>query len=105
MLKLFILSCIIVFIIDKSGIITSLKSGIRNYLQIKDVTLKPFDCSLCMTHWICLLYLVITNFSLELYLFVCALSFMTPLISYAYDVIYCGIERILYNIDTALKNL
>jgi hypothetical protein len=46
--------------------------------EIKD---KPFFCSLCMTHHIGVLYLLIAgHFTLFNWLFVCLFAFLTPII-------------------------
>lgn len=105
-INLTILSFILVFIIDKSGVIDSIKHFIGKYLGIKDVQLKPFECSLCMTFWTDLIYLAFfSTFNLYYFLYTCFLAFSTPLIGYAYDVIYNFIEKILLNLDESVKNI
>lgn len=59
MLKLLILTCIIVFIIDLSGIITEMENILSKWLKAKILIPKPFSCSLCLTWWIGLLYLLV----------------------------------------------
>lgn len=59
-LNLLFISVIISFIIDCSGIVDSVKSMISRYiLNIRSVnySIKPFDCSLCMTWWTGLIYI------------------------------------------------
>lgn len=65
-LKLFILSLIIVFIIDISGAIDSLKRAVsyvltKGRIRSAKFRLKPFDCSLCMIFWIGLIVLFFSN--------------------------------------------
>ena len=89
-LDLLIIQLIIVYIIDISGISNYIKKWIYNYffkkmkLKIKyyDLELKPFLCSLCMSHHLLLIYLIILgNFSIINYGYVCLLSFMAPVSS------------------------
>lgn len=82
LIDLFIITAIIVFVIDLSGVMDSIYNWLRKWLKTtKELQIKPFDCSLCMTHHILLLYLLITSqFTLINYLVVCMLSFFTPVI-------------------------
>lgn len=59
--ELFLIAIVLVFIIDLSGFMSSLKRAISKYLigiPRDDYDLKPFGCSLCMTWWVCLIYLL-----------------------------------------------
>lgn len=83
---LILLQLITVFIIDLSGAVEHLKLFISSYLtktKIKSTnfSLKPLDCSLCMMHWIGLIYLLFTGFSIPLYALICILSLLTPVTS------------------------
>ena len=65
-LRLLLIEVIVCFIVDCSGFIISLKSLILKMLHLpksrpQDLTLKPFDCSLCMTWWTGLIYLLVTH--------------------------------------------
>lgn len=82
---LLLLQLIVVFIIDCSGIIDTIKSVISRFLtkgkiNSTNFSLPLFGCSLCMffhTGWI---YLLITNhFTIPLFALVCILSFFTPI--------------------------
>lgn len=87
LLHLILLQIIIVFIIDLSGIINTFKSLISRFLTNGSITsydysLKPIDCSLCMTHHIGVLFLLLTHqFTLISYCMICLLSFLTPVTS------------------------
>lgn len=64
--NLFLISIIVVCIVDISGFVDTVKSTISKILtngkfNTADYTLKPIDCSLCMTFWIGLIYLIIYN--------------------------------------------
>lgn len=54
----------------------------------KDFEFKPFTCSLCMTHHINLLYVVLTGqFSIYIYMVICMLSFMSKHITGALNLL------------------
>lgn len=66
-IDLFLITVVICFIIDVSGIVSSIK---RAYLRrvfkmrnpdISNLVWKPFDCSLCLTFWFGLIYLIATS--------------------------------------------
>ena len=80
LINLILLTTIVVFIVDISGAIDSLKSSLKwiltkGKMKNSDYQLKPLDCSLCITFWIGIVYLLITNnFTLPYLGFVCLLS-------------------------------
>lgn len=71
----------IVFLIDMSGGVDSLKAALGRWLGIKGaITLKPFDCSLCLTHWTGLIYLLCSGqLTLLAYMVVCLLALGTTI--------------------------
>lgn len=75
-LELLALAFIVVYIVDETGIVNSFKTFIKSWLNTKsDITLKPLDCSLCMTHWVCLVYvLIFGNLDIFVYLYILFLS-------------------------------
>lgn len=86
-IDLILIQLIIVYIIDLSGVIDSIKLFISKYLTKNKIvttnfSLKPFDCSLCSTWWIGLIYLIICHsFTIPYIALVALLSFLTPLSS------------------------
>ena len=86
-IELILIQLIIVFIIDLSGAVESFKLFISKILtkgkiQTTNFDLKPFTCSLCMTWWIGLIYLLICHsFTIPYIALVALLSFLTPLSS------------------------
>ena len=88
-LELLALAFIVVYIVDETGIVDSLKAFIKRWLNVKSsITLKPLDCSLCMTHWVCLAYvLIFYNISIFVYLYILFLSCNT-------DNIYAMIQKV-----------
>lgn len=86
-IDLILIQLIIVFIIDLSGAVESLKLFISKILtkgkiQTTNFDLKPFTCSLCSTWWIGLIYLLVCHsFTIPYIALVALLSFLTPLSS------------------------
>lgn len=65
-LNLFIISVIWVLILDLSGFALTIDKTLYKIFYPKrpfrdDAHFKPFDCSLCMTWWSCLIYLIVVN--------------------------------------------
>lgn len=85
MFNLLIIAIIIVFCIDLSGGMDHLNRWVwsKLYKGIKyvDWSIPLFGCSLCMTWWIGLLYILITSqFSILMVGYIALLAFMTPII-------------------------
>lgn len=84
LINLLLIQLILVFIIDLSGVMNSIKYFISKHLTkgkiISDnFRIKPFDCSLCMTFWVTLIYLYLTHsFTLPLIATCCLFAFLTP---------------------------
>ena len=57
-LELLTLSLIVIYIVDISGVIDSLKWALGRWLGINVPRLKPLDCSLCMVWWSGLIYII-----------------------------------------------
>lgn len=100
-LNLFIIAVIVVFIVDISGAIDSLKSGIKWILtkgKMKDsnYVIKPIDCSLCMTWWCGLIYLlIIGQFTLKYIAIVCIISTFVEIIKSSILLIEDTITKII----------
>lgn len=59
---LILIGVITTIIIDMTDLLYTIKNKLKLIFHIKgNVTLKPFDCSLCMTFWLCIIYLLIYN--------------------------------------------
>ena len=78
-LDLLLIAAITIFIVDLSGFTESWKSAIKRILKAKDLKpIRPFDCSLCMTWWVCIIYALCTGiFSLPIFAYIAALSFLS----------------------------
>lgn len=81
-LDLLMISVIICFIIDISGIIENIEWYLGKWLGGKVIIPKPFSCSLCLTFWVGLIWLIVQG---EVTLFnimaVCLLSALTEQIT------------------------
>lgn len=78
-LDLFFIQVIVVFIVDISGVADTFKSLVKYIVtkgKMKDSNydLKPWTCSLCMTWWTGIIYLLWTgNFTLPYIVVLCLL--------------------------------
>lgn len=86
MLDVFLIAVIVVIIVDISGFVDSLKSGIK-YIATKgkmsspDYSLKPLDCDFCAQFWTSLIYVIaMGEFSLWMLVWILLMSVMTPII-------------------------
>lgn len=80
-LDLFLITIIICFIVDISGLIESIEWWLSKWLKVPCKIPKPFSCSLCMTFWIGLIYISILDFSLINLLFVSVFAALSEEIS------------------------
>ena len=82
---LLLLAVVVVYVVDLSGFTDSWRSGLARALGVKALKpIKPFDCSLCMTWWTCLIYAICTGY------------FTLPVIA------YCALMSLLSNTFYAL---
>ena len=70
---------ITIYIVDLSGFTQSWRGLLARILHIKEMrSIKPFDCGLCMTWWVCLIYaLVIGQLNLYTIAWSALLSFLS----------------------------
>ena len=82
--NLFMISLVLVFIIDISGVVDHIKRLVWRWVfkekrEYRDFEMKPFDCSLCSTWWCGLIYLCFTQLTWVNVAYVAFLAFMTPI--------------------------
>lgn len=82
-INILLIGLILVFALDVSGFyqeITSVISGWMTNGKIKKpIMVKPFSCSLCMTFWTSLVYVIVLNqFSIPMLAYICLIAFLTP---------------------------
>lgn len=78
------ISLICVLVIDQFHFVdevTTIISGWISNGQIKrPMSIKPFSCSLCMTFWLSLIYIIVVNqFSVWMVLYILLLCYVTPI--------------------------
>lgn len=84
----------IVFIVDYSGVVLYIKKLIwrflnGNKLPFQYYQIKPFDCSLCMSFWVLLIYCLFNHYGLLNSLFIGTIgaylaSFLSNLLEYIF---------------------
>ena len=85
-LDMLLITIIVVVVIDLTDFIDSLKSGLKwiitkGKMSSSDYRIKPIDCSLCMTFWCNIIFLLVTsNFSLPFICIALLMSFFTGVI-------------------------
>ena len=95
------LTVIVVFIVDASGFTDSWLDALSRWLKHRVNSFKPFSCSLCMTWWSGIVYLIVTGrFCLPLIAYVAGLAFLSGTIS---DLFIFIRETILRWIRQAMK--
>lgn len=109
--NIILIALIICMIIDISGIMNSIKELIARVLNIRCnvhlIRIKPFDCSLCMTHWTSLFYIIylLLSGSLTLgdallcYAFALFISLQTMNITSIINLITDLIAKIIYKLE------
>lgn len=105
-ISIILIQIICVIIIDLSGFTDSILAAI-SYIITKgkivktDYSIKPFTCSLCMTWWLSLLFLIIThNVSLLLIMVALLAAYLAPVTKDTLILItdiVAKINRLLYN--------
>lgn len=73
------LQVVVVCLVDLSGAVDDFKNRLRRWLKVKgNISIKPFDCSLCTYHWVALIVLLcMGELTLLSYMVVCLLALAT----------------------------
>lgn len=101
MINLLVITAIVCFIVDISGFVDSIKRGIWRVIMGKDkqyqeFNLKPFDCSLCCSFWVGLIYLLcVGQFNVLMIGYVCLLSLLSSNITGLLIIVREGINWVL----------
>ena len=73
-----LVAVIVVYIVDISGVMDSLKAGLSRWLSATVKRIKPFDCSLCMVWWAGIVYVLsVGRFSLFTLCWIAILSMLS----------------------------
>lgn len=102
-IEFLMLSIIICFIVDISGIVLNIKKLIWKILNgkipFRYYDLKPFDCQLCMNFWIGLIYSLYIGNEIILSLFIAVImAYTSGFISNLLKSIYMYINKIISKI-------
>lgn len=102
LLDVVFIQIIVCYVIDLSGVIQSIETGLSKWLHFRCVIPKPFSCSLCSGWWINLIYLIVVHqFTLPYIVFVAIISFFSKNISgllFFFQELLVKIEDILYRL-------
>lgn len=92
-INILLIAIILCFIIDISGVMGYIKHFITKQITkhtnipISDpnsIEIKPFDCPLCLTFWLSIIYILIINqFTLLNLTYICVIAMLTPQITEA----------------------
>lgn len=100
-LVLLLITMMTVIVVDLTDFITAIKKAVWRWVfkdkrQYSDFPLKPLDCSLCLSFWLGLLYLVIWGkWSLGLMALQLFLSFLTPVFKDALMLVKAMLQRMI----------
>ena len=78
LIDLILIQIICVNIVDISGVVSHIENAIARMLSLKKVSIHLIECSYCVTHWCCVIYLLFNGaLSLNTYAIVLVLCFLT----------------------------
>lgn len=79
-IDLILIQIICVNIVDISGVVSHIENAIARMLSLKKVSVYLLNCSYCVTHWCCVIYLIFNcALSLKYYAIVLVLCFLTSI--------------------------
>ena len=80
LIDLILIQIICVNIVDISGVVSHIENAIARMLSLKKVSVYLLNCSYCVTHWCCVIYLIFNGaLSLKTYAIVLVLCFLTSI--------------------------
>ena len=99
LIDLILIKIICVNIVDISGVVSHIENAIAKALKLKSVSIHLIECSYCVTHWCCVMYLLFNGaLTLKTYAIVLVLCFLT---SVTKDLLW-GIRDILVKLVSKL---
>lgn len=101
-IDLLLIAAITIYIVDLSGFTESWRSALTRALKAKSLKpIRPFDCSLCMTWWVGIIYALCKgSLTLPVLAYIAALSFLSLPISQVFIFIREGISFLLNKMMT-----
>ena len=96
-IDLLLLTSIIVFAIDLSGFVSEIETNLSKWLKVNRVSIpRPISCSLCMSWWCGIAYILATgNFSLIGLFWVAMCAYLTTTIYKALQAIKDTLEWLI----------
>lgn len=107
-----LIAIICVLLIDITPIMHSIKSYIAKQLSKKtkmkisasDINIKPIDCSICMTFWLSLFWVIFIYYlTLPALAFILFIACLTPLIKSLFYVVYDAIDYVQNYVSSILN--
>lgn len=96
MKELLLITALVVYIVDLSGFTESWKQFLFRHFKTNTRSMKPFDCSQCMTWWSGIIYLLISGtFTLPRVGLVAGLAFLSNTIGQVFIFIREGANVII----------
>lgn len=103
MVDILYIALICVLIVDISGFIDEMEGILSKWLHIKAHIPKPFSCSLCLSHWLGLIYITATHqLTLQMYAYVLFVACMSSLMSQTYWLIHTALQTLISKINDYL---
>ena len=107
LINITLLAFITVFVVDLSGFTDTWKGWLGKWLGVQIGNVPPFDCSLCMTFWVGVIYMLCARcFSIPLLAYVCGLAFCSTLIGEimtAFRELLAALVRLIWKLIDKLK--
>lgn len=111
--EMLIITLMTVWVIDLTDFVDNVKKGIWKLVfgktkPYKDFSMKPFDCSLCASWWLLILYILLSKVVLEVGLInaigiSAGFSFMTPVFKNALTLVRDIVNKVIISIYDLLK--
>lgn len=100
-LDLFLITFLCVFVIDISGFIDEVETMLGKWLKGKVIIPKPISCSLCMSWWVNLVYLLcVGEFTIPNISIVALFAILTPVLA---TLIICVREALTTLVQTIIN--
>ena len=104
--SLLLLAILVVYVVDLSGFADTLRAWASTWIGRKVARIKPFDCSLCMTWWVGIIYAAIAGqFTLPVIAYVAGLSFASSLLGGVLRLAWDALAAIIARLSTFIDEL
>lgn len=95
-IQLLLIAFIVVFVVDLSGFTQSWQGTVRKLSKGKVHIGKPFDCSLCMVFWVCVVFSFLENqLNVIVFAYICALAFFADVIGGIFTIVKSSVNLIM----------